>query len=237
MNEVMELDVRAICKMLLKRAWVIVLCAVLFGALTLGYTANFVTPMYQASVTMYVNNNAGTNTGSVSSGNLAVAMQLANTYVNIIRSNRVLEKVVVETGTNLNAAQIRGMISAETEKETEMFTVRVTSPSPELSAKIANAIADVAPAEISDIIEGSSAKVIDYAKVPTGRVSPSYKLNTLIGTGVGGVLAAAFFVVQMLMDTRIKEEADLKRICDIPVLGAVPDFAQPGKENGKKGRR
>ena len=236
MNEVKELDLYAIAKVLLKRAWIIVLCAIITALLTLGYTANFVQPMYQAQVTMYVNNNAG-NTGAVSSGNLAVAMQLAKTYVNIIRSDRVLEKVIEETGAMLTTKQVRGAISAETQEETEMFTVRVTTQDPQLSADLANAIARVAPGEISNIIEGSSAKVIDYAKVPTSRTSPSYKVNTVVGAIIGAVLSAAFFVAQMLLDTRVKGEEDLKKICQIPVLGMIPDFAQPAKENEKKGRR
>lgn len=236
MNEVIELDVRAVLKTLWKRAWIILLCAILSGALFLGYTAKFIQPKYQAQVTMYVNNNAG-KSGTVGSGDLAVAMQLANTYVNIIRSDRVLEKVIEQTGVMLTPEQIRSMLSAETEKETEMFAVSVTSPDPQLSADIANAIAKVAPKEISGIIEGSSAKIIDDAKVPTTRVSPSYKVNTLIGVMAGALLSSVFFVAQMMLDTRIKEEEDLKNICQIPVLGMIPDFVQQAKENEKKGRR
>jgi len=236
MNEVIELDVRAVLKTLWKRAWIILLCAILSGALFLGYTAKFIQPKYQAQVTMYVNNNAG-KSGTVGSGDLAVAMQLANTYVNIIRSDRVLEKVIEQTGVMLTPEQIRGMLSAETEEETEMFAVSVTSPDPQLSADIANAIAKVAPKEISGIIEGSSAKIIDDAKVPTTRVSPSYKVNTLIGVIAGALVSSVFFVAQMMLDTRIKEEEDLKNICQIPVLGMIPDFVQQAKENEKKGRR
>lgn len=236
MNEVIELDVRAVLKTLWKRAWIILLCAILSGALFLGYTAKFIQPKYQAQVTMYVNNNAG-KSGTVGSGDLAVAMQLANTYVNIIRSDRVLEKVIEQTGVMLTPEQIRGMLSAETEEETEMFAVSVTSPDPQLSADIANAIAKVAPKEISGIIEGSSAKIIDDAKVPTTRVSPSYKVNTLIGVIAGALVSSVFFVAQMMLDTRIKEEEDVKNICQIPVLGMIPDFVQQAKENEKKGRR
>ena len=91
MNEIREIDLNKIFKVLLKRVWVIVLCAVLAGALTLVYTVNFVTPMYTASVAMYVNNNNNTAySGTVSSSNLAVALQLVKTYVNIIQSDTVL---------------------------------------------------------------------------------------------------------------------------------------------------
>ena len=233
MDEALELDMKEFLKVLAKRAWIIILCAVITGAAVLAYTVKFVTPMYQAEVRMYVNNKSN-NTGTVVSNDLAVALQLVNTYVEIINSDTVLERVIEETGLMLETKQVRAMLSAQPVNETEMFVVKITSPNPQMSADIANAVADIAPAEISKIIEGSSAKVIDYARVPTGRYSPSYTLNTITGAVAGGLLVVAFFLVQMLMDTRIKSEADLAKICTIPVLGAIPDFSTTGKKTGKK---
>lgn len=234
MNENIELDLRGIFKALLKRAWIIVLCAVILATSVCVYTMNFVTPKYEASVTMYVNNNAGKNSNNISSSDLAVALRLVSTYVNIIQSNKVLEKVIAETGMNLSVGQVRGMISAEVVDETEMFRVRVATSNPQVSADIANAIAAVAPNEISEIIEGSSAKVIDYARVPTSRSSPNYVSSAMLGAVAGAVLAAAVIVLCTVLDTRIKHEEDLKKICDVPVLGVIPDLSVDKKKQGRK---
>lgn len=223
MEETLEIDLREVFKVLLKRIWIILLCAVIVGGSVYAYTRKFVTPMYTASVTLYVNNNVG-DSGTVSSSGLAVALQLVNTYVNIIQSDTVLNKVIDETGLVLTAGSIRGMLSAEVVDETEMFRVQITSPNPVMSADIANALANIAPAEISKIIEGSSAKVIDYAQVPTTHSSPNYITNTIFGALAGGLLAALFFVLLVLLDGRVKSEDDLTRICGVPVLGAIPDF-------------
>lgn len=234
MNENIELDLRDIFKALLKRAWIIVLCAVILATSVCVYTMNFVTPKYEASVTMYVNNNTGKNSNNISSADLAVALRLVSTYVNIIQSNKVLEKVIAETGMNLSVGQVRGMISAEVVDETEMFRVRVATSNPQVSADIANAIAAVAPNEISEIIEGSSAKVIDYARVPTSRSSPNYVSSAMLGAVAGAVLAAAVIVLCTVLDTRIKHEEDLKKISDVPVLGVIPDISVDKKKQGRK---
>lgn len=236
MEEALEIDIRELLRVLAKRAWIIILCAVITGAAVLVYTVNFVTPMYRASVTMYVNNNSG-NSGTVSSGNLAVALQLVNTYVNIIQSDTVLEKVINETGLMLSAGQIRSMLSAKAVNDTEMFSIAITSANAQMSADVANAIADIAPAEISKIIRGSSAEVVDYARVPTSSVSPNYTRNTAIGVLAGAIFAVAFITVWMLMDTRVKGDADLAKICAIPVLGAIPDFTEATKGSDKEVRR
>lgn len=236
MEETMEINLKEVYKALLKGAWIIMLCAVIVGSAVLVYTVNFVTPMYQSHVTLYVNNGSD-DSGIISSNRLAVQLQLVNSYVAIIESDTVLEKVISDSGFNLTAKDIREMLTAEPVEETEMFRVKITSPDPQMSADIANAVANVAPAEISKIIEGSSAKVIDYAKVSNGRSSPSYTTNTIAGALVGALLAATVIVLRVCLDMRVKSEEDLMKICSVPVLGAIPDFTQMSKEDEKRGGR
>lgn len=237
MEQTMEINLQDILKVLVKRIWIVLLCAVLVGSAVLVYTVNFVVPQYQASVTMYVNNNSSKDKNYVSSGDLAVALKLVATYVNIIKSDRVLDRVVEKTGLMVTTSQIRSMISAEPEGETEMFRVTVTSPYPQMSADIANAIAQLAPEEIAEIIEGSSAKIIDEARVPTHRSSPSYTVNTIVGAMVGALLASLIVILAHLLDVRVKSEEDLQRICDVPVLGVIPNLTNDAKNAGKKVRK
>ncbi len=237
MEGTVEIDLRELFKVLIKRAWIVILCAAILGAATLIYTVNFVTPQYDASVTMYVNNNTKSDGTYISSSDLAVALKLVTTYVNIIQSERVLDKVIAEVGLALTANQVRPMISAEPVGDTEMFAVTVTTPNPQLSADLANAIAKVAPAEIAEIIEGSSAKVIDHARVPSKRSSPNYTTTTILGALIGAVLAAFVVLIQNVLDTRVRNEEQLASICPAPILGLIPDMAKEQKNAAKKVKR
>lgn len=237
MGETVEIDLRELFKVLWKRAWIIVLCAIIVGTSVLAYTVNFVTPQYKANVTIYVNNNSSKENAYISSSDLAVALRLVSTYVNIIQSHTVLEKVIAEAGLALTTDQVRRMISAEVVGETEMFNVTVTTPNPQMSADLANAIAAVAPDEIAAIIEGSSAKIIDYARVPTARSSPNYTTSAIIGAFIGAALAIAVILIQNLLDLRVRNEEELARIGSVPVLGVIPDMRSEMKNAGKKVRR
>ena len=246
MEETIELDLREVFSALLKRIWLIILAAVVAASLTLGYTVMFVTPRYQATVSMYVNNKSTVNnsTNGISSSDLAVALRLVTTYVNIIKSDAVLEKaaekIANDTQVSYTASQLRGMLTASSVDETEMFEFKISNPDPQMAAAIANAIAEVAPAEIANIIEGSTAKIIDRAKVPAKYYTPNYLKNTVIGGAAGVVLAALAVVLQVLLDGRIKSEEDLARISEAPVLGNIPDLAAENKssyyryESGRK---
>lgn len=229
MEETIELDLREVAAALLRRAWLIVLCAVIVGAAVFAYTFYFVTPEYRARINVYVNNKASTNqTSALSSGELAVAQRLVLTYVNIIKSDTVLELVAQEvanqTGILYSGSAIRGMLSTESDGETEMFDVYITHTDPEMAATIANAVATVAPEQIAQIIEGSSAKIIDKAKVPNAPHSPSYMRNGILGACVGVLIAVVIVIAQMLLDGHIRTEEDLARISTAPVLGTIPDF-------------
>ena len=239
MEETFELDIKELAKELWKRAWIIVLCALIVASAMLVYTAAFVTPQYKAEVMFYVNNNSNNNNNNnaLSSADLAVALRLVGTYVNILKSDAVLTDVIEKAGVDLEAEEVREMLNSEVVEETEIFTVSITSPDPEMSAKIANTIADVAPERIAAIIEGSSAKVIDYANVPTEPASPSYFINVLVGGLVGIVLAVIGIAVHMMLDKKVKGEEDLMKLYPIPVLGKIPDMNLYNQQRGKKERR
>ncbi|MBO5836870.1 MAG: hypothetical protein J6Q92_03155 [Oscillospiraceae bacterium] len=237
MEETKEIDIKELAKELWRRAWIIVLCAVMVASAMLIYTAAFVTPQYTAEVLIYVNNNSDRTNNYLSSADLAVALRLVGTYVNILKSDAVLTEVIAKAGVDMNPEQVRGMMTAEVVEETEIFRVSITSANAQMSADIVNAIADAAPEKIAAIIEGSSAKVIDYANVPEEPSSPSLVKNSVIGGVIGVVLAVIAIAVQMVLDKRIKSEEDLMKLYPIPVLGKIPDMSLSREKHGKKKER
>ena len=222
-----EIDLQEMLFSYLHHAWVIVLCVIAFVGMALAYTKLFVTPMYRASVTMYVSNSINTsNLEYIASADLNVSQKLVETYVTIIKSDRVLEEVKEKGDLDYSAFRLRGMISAEQEGDTEVFTVSVANADPELAAKIANIIAEVAPNEIADIVKGSSTAIIDFAKVPNAPYTPNYIKNAFFGALIGFVLSVVYLTIRYLMDVHINDAEDLERMCDYPVLGQIPDIMQ-----------
>ena len=227
MDRIVEVDLKEILRVCLRKAWLILLAALVGGVAVYLYTVFFITPQYIAGASFYVNNSQQSGESQkISSSDLATSQRLVLTYVNIIKSDTVLEKVIAEADLQMTPAQIRSIMAAESIDDTEMFRVRIMHPKPWLAAKIANAIADVAPAEISNILVGSTTKVVDRAKVPTTPSTPNRSRNAAIGAIAGAVLAVAYVVIRTLMDVRIKSEEDLTALCDTPVLGAIPEFAE-----------
>lgn len=228
----MDIDLQGLLLAYLRKWWIILICLVLGAAIAFGITYQFVTPMYQARISIYVNNNKSIEDKDyLSSADLSASQRLVNTYVSIAKSERVLEKIAENLNGEYTAQWLNSAISAKQLNDTEIFCIYVLHEDPVEAARIANTAADVAPGEIASIIEGTSAQVVDRAKIPASRYSPSYKRMALLGGALGVFLAVVFLTIHYLSDTRIKDENDLTTLYPLPVLGRIPNFDITSSEN------
>lgn len=225
-----EIDLRQLLTGLLKKSWIIVLVSVLCAILTFLGTYYLVTPQYKSSTMFYVNNNTlSVSDISLSSSDLTVRQKLVDSYIVILKSRESLLEIIDYAGVNMSPSTLKGMISASSVNSTEIFQVVVTSPDPYEAKKLADAIAYVLPSRIGDLIENTSAKVVDSAVVPTSSSSPNYTKNTAMGFLVGLVLAMGAVVLWELFDVTIRSEEDVTQTCTHPVLAAVPDMLNQSK--------
>ena len=224
-------DKKQLWRALKRRAWIIVLAALIAGAISFGFTRLFVTPQYEAGVKMYVNNSSisvGGTSFSISASELTAAQGLVNTYIVILNSRVTLTDVIETAELDRTYEELSGMISAEAVNGTEIFEVKITSDDPAEAAKIANTIALVLPKQIGMIIEGSDVRVVDWAVEPTSSSSPSYMKNTLLGMIIGALVSVTAIVFLELMDDKIRSEDYISRVYpDIALLSVIPNVHAP----------
>lgn len=231
-NEEMEIDLLELLRALWKKAWAIILTTVIFATGTLVGTVFFVTPLYQAQALMYVNSTLSVGSKvSISMAELNAAQSLIDTYAVILKTRTTLNDVIDKTGVGYTYEELSEMISAESVNGTEIFSITVTSPSPQEAEQLANAMAEILPDKISSIVEGSSVRIVDYAVTPAHRASPSLTKNTVIGAMLGFVLMCGVVVVQFLMDDKIHDSDYLTKTYNIPVLAVIPDLLTSRNEN------
>ncbi len=227
-SEYIKLDFMKIAEGLLRRLWLIVLAMVVCGALLFSYAAFMVTPMYEASTLMYVNNSSfsvGSTSFSISASEITAAKSLVETYLVILKTRLTLNEVIERSGVDCTYEELYSMISAESVNETEVFAVTVTSEDPAMAEYLANTIAMVLPDKIADIVEGSSVSIVDYAVVPSQPVSPSLSKYTIVGLLGGMLLSCAAIAVLEVRDNKIRTENYLlENYASIPLLTTVPDL-------------
>lgn len=219
-----EIDLLELFEVLWNKAVLIIFVAIAFGAIALGGTFLLLTPKYQSSAMMFVNNSSfDMGSTKINLSDLNASKSLAETYSVILKSRTTLQMIIDKMGLDYNYKTLNSMISTTTVNETEVFRVTVTSTDPEEAAAIANCIVDVLPNRINSIMEGSNVKIVDTAVVDNRVVSPNYKKNAVIGAFIGFVLTAGIVILLHMFDTTIHSEDILfKEYSDIPLLTIVP---------------
>lgn len=227
-NDVVEIDLMHILEVLLSRIWTIIITGAV-GATIMFCVATFgMTPKYQSSAMFYVNNNnlnLGSASFSISSSDISASQSLVDTYIVILKTRNTLQTVIEKGNLDYTYEQLSSMISASAVNETEIFKVNVTTTDPVVACDIANAIADVLPDKISEIVTGSGAKIVDYAVINSRKVSPSIKKYTAIGLLAGVVLACVILILEDIFDDTIRDDNYLLTTYeDIPTLAVIPNL-------------
>ena len=233
-SDEVEIDLSRLFSALLDKAWIISLVSVLCAVAVFAGTVFLVTPTYQSTAKFYVNNSSISSIGeaaleSITSGDISASRGLVKTYIVILNTRETLNDVIDYAGVDRTYSQVKSMISAEAVDSTEVFEVVVTSTDPVEAEKIANAIGYILPNRIKDIIDGTSAKVVEAAVMASKPSAPNYTKNAIIGFLVGLVLSCAVIVIRELMDITIRTEEDIAQNCSLPILAAVPDMEAPAK--------
>ena len=231
-DEFVEINFKRLIDAILQKSWLITLVATFCAVVMLIGTVLFVTPQYQSSAMFYINNSdisVGSASLSLTASDISASRGLVDTYIVILNTRETMNYVIDYAGVDLSYSQLKSMISAKAVDETEVFRVTVESPDPNEAEIIANAIAYILPKRISSIVEGTSAKVVDSAVVPTRPSSPSYTKNTLLGFLLGLAVSVVAIALREIIDITIRSEEDVVQVCTHPILAEVPDMNASGK--------
>ncbi len=226
-NDFYELNLVQLLRAMWNRAWAIVLAAVICAGALFSYASFVITPKYQAEILLYVNNSSfsvGSTSFSISNSELSAAQSLVDTYIIILNSRNTLKEVIKEADLDYSYAELKDMLHAEAVNGTEVFSVKVTSENPAEAERIANTITHVLPKTISDVVDGSDVRIVDYAVIPSVKASPNITIYTIFGFLIGFAIMCLIITIQETTDTLIHSEDYLLETYDLPVLAVVPDL-------------
>lgn len=211
---------------LLKRCWLIILCAAIGFAGLYWYTAYYQKDTYTAAATVYVlNGNPNlVNYQYTNMNDLSSAVALLDTYKVVIKSAKVMSVVterLIADYPGISTNYIASTLSMGSVSDTGVFRIMSTTSNAKLSADICNAVVDVAPAEIIRVVNAGNIEVIDYAETPKFSDERSPIKRGIIGALAGGVLAAALLILFFLLNRKVMDTEDLTEKYTPPVLAEI----------------
>jgi capsular polysaccharide biosynthesis protein len=100
--------------------------------------------------------------------------------------------------------------------------ITVKDSDPVMAKKIADEIADVGSAFISQKLVQDPPEIVQYGYSDGAPVSPSIKKNTVIGGVIGALLAVAIVIISYLFNDSLMAPEDIERKLGMHVLGTLP---------------
>lgn len=212
--------------------WKMIVCYAMVLALFIGiYTFSFMTPMYEATATIYV---LSRRDSAINMSDLQIGTALTNDYIKVFQMWEVHEAVITNLGLSYTYREMEDMLSVVNAADTRMLDITVTSPSPTEAAMIANEYAQVASQYIADTMSTDKPNIMSTALAPSNPVSPNKTANILIGFVLGGLIAAGMIAVRMVIDDTYKTVEDIRRYTGLATLAVIPVEEQTLDDKGYK---
>lgn len=151
-------------------------------------------------------------------------LQLVNTYSEIVKSPRILEKVAKDSNVSYEADALAKMLTVTNQTDTQILNIAIQSKDAKEAELIANNVAKTFQKEIPKIMDVNNVSILSNSNNTAIQVSPKLLINTTIGLTSGIMLAIIIVIIRQITDKRIKNEADVKENLDIPVLGLIQKY-------------
>lgn len=204
----------------IRQRWISIVAAALIGlALAAGYTF-LQTPQYQAKSQLFVSVKGGASAADVSQGN-AFAEKRVTSYVSLATSPRVLQAVAREVNLAGGAKALAGRVVATTPAQTVLIDITATDPDAQQAANIANSAAKQLITAVNEVEDVSIVhlSIFEQATPASSPSSPRVPLNLALGALLGLLVGAGCAFLREVLDTRIRNQADVERTVEAGVLG------------------
>jgi len=120
--------------------WLLILMTLLGGIVAYGLSVRM-TPIYQASAKILINQAPATKSADYAS--VMTSERMAQTYAQIITTKRVLESVIDDLNLTYSSDTLREAITVEPVRDTQLIQVYLEDRDPQLAARSLNHLVDV----------------------------------------------------------------------------------------------
>ena len=225
-----EIDLKELLNYFVSK--IFLMLSIVFVVLIIGfsYDAFIKVPKYKSYTTVLLT----TENNTITSNDIILNKNLIDTYTEIIKSRKVVGKVIDNLSLEYDIETLQKNIAVANVNDTEIIKITVADEDSNLAKNIANETAKVFNAEVIKLYNIQNIGIIDYAEASQKPYNINLIKSIAIYLMIGIILSLAVVFVMFYFDTTIKSVEEIESKIGLPALGIVPIKYVP-KE--KKGRR
>ena len=175
-------------------------------------------PEYKAQATVILSSDKSKTTIQ---NEINANKNLIDTYTEVVKSHRVLDRVKSEMQINDSYEQLVKKVTVASLKDTEIISISVVDLDKYHSYSLANKIADTFTDEISQLYNDKSVNVLDRAVEPQKPYNVDIIKQEAIYAAAGIILATAVIFLMFYFDRTIKTTEQIEQLFKLPIFGKV----------------
>lgn len=232
-----ELDLKEILLIVWKNKILIIILMIIGGIVGIIYNEKFITPKYQSSTSIILsikddiinNNKLATVEETITKDEIDLSERLINTYVEIIKSETVVEKVKNNLNLQISKADILKNMIVENQEKSTVLKVTIKNEDPYIAKSIAEEIPKVFFNELKELYNITSAQILDYPQLATAPYNINLIKNCLIGMIFGVFISIMIALIKVVLNENIKTESDIEKNTKLPVFASIGKVTEKPK--------
>lgn len=218
-----ELNLLDLFKYYLRHFAIIFLTVILSLLIGYLYIEYFQIPKYKGVTSIILVEKSDNGVSNILTQNeIIINEKLVTTYSEIIKSKRVLNRVIKDLDLNISIEDLAELIEVSDVQDTSIIKVEVINKNNKKATDIANKIAEVFKDEITQIYNLENVSIIDEAVIEDEPYNVNIPVQLAIYSSIGFGLSILIILVKYYFNNAIKDKKEIESNLKIPVLGEIP---------------
>lgn len=158
----------------------------------------------------------------ITSNDITLNQKLVDSYREIVKSKRVLTKVITNLDLDYSYEQLFNKVSVESVNETEIIKISVVDGNNITARDITNEIAYVFNNEVSKLYDLQNIGVIDRAEITNAPYNINFVKQILLSLLIGLVLSFALVFVMFYFDNTLRNTSFIEEKLGLSIIGVIP---------------
>ena len=224
-EEELTIDLGQLFQLLKKNLKLIVLSMVICAVAAFAITTFLLPKKYASESSIFIVSKVNQETGTVDANALSANSKQVNNYMELIKGKNILNKVAEQLNIE-DVKEVQNAISVSNKSETEIIDIKATTDDPTKSQQIVKATTEIFFKEVKETLKIENMTVLNDPEVEETPVSPSKKMNTLIGALLGLLCSGGYVFLTYLLDKRLRTKQEAENFLGIPVLAEIPYYEE-----------